>query len=257
LLIEIDRMKTFGLVQFAAIAAALSIAPDVTQAQLERAQDPSGVVVIQATQPNGVAFDCADPECSSGPVAKAIVAALADRNITIAGLFDRVRTGVTASTKFEQIPWLTTSAPIEVPLSANTARSSALVIGNGAYERFPRLAGSPRDGKAVADSLERLGFTTRTLVDADGKAVDTAIDDFVRGLQAGDTAVLYYSGHGFSVNGKGYLPPLAGDPAQLDMLARSSIAVETLIGALAGSAATRRILILDTHYPEITRSDAR
>src|SRR3974390_1317790 len=87
---------------FAPIAAAVWISPNSGQAEV--APVATGVVVIQATQPNGLADDCADVECSNGPVAKAIVAALASSKITIAGLFDQVSVSVAAATNGRQGP---------------------------------------------------------------------------------------------------------------------------------------------------------
>src|SRR5262245_53258053 len=131
-------MKYLADWRFAAIAAAAWISPSLGQAQTA-----AGVVVIQATQPNGDAEDCADAECSSGPVAKAIVAALRSSKITIAGLFDQVNASVAAANKGRQVPWIAASGPIDVPLTENPAHSFALVIGNGAYTRLPVLKGAP------------------------------------------------------------------------------------------------------------------
>ena len=95
-------MSAFAHWLFAPIAATVWISPNAAQAEL--APVAPGIVVIQATQPNGLADDCADAECSNGPVAKAIVAALASSKITIAGLFDQVSASVAAMTNGRQVP---------------------------------------------------------------------------------------------------------------------------------------------------------
>jgi uncharacterized caspase-like protein len=240
----------------AMIAVVFWISPGLAQAGLAE-RVAGGVVVIQATQPNGVAADCADAECSNGPVAKAIVDALQNSKITIAQLFDQVNSSVARATNGQQVPWITASDVIDVPLSGNTSHSFALVIGSGAYTHFPVLKGAPRDGKAVGKSLEGIGFQVKALIDVDGEPLAKAINDFVQSLSTGDSAFLYYSGHGFSANGAGYLPPLSGELADDDVLSRSSIAVATLIDGLARSKASRKVLILDTHYPPLSRPSAR
>jgi len=148
-----------------------------------------------------------------------------------------------------QRPWLTASAAIDVPLAAS--RSFALVIGNGAYKHVDNLRGAPRDAQAVGDALKAIGYRTTTLIDADGDAVAKAIDDFENGLKDGDSAILYYAGHGFSVNGVGYLPSLSAEPTDAATLVRSSIPVDSLIGGMTRAGATRKILVLDTHYPPL------
>jgi hypothetical protein len=162
-------MKHLADWRFATIAADVWISPSTGRAEL--APIAAGVVVIQATQPNGLADDCADAECSNGPVAKAILAALGSSKITIAGLFDQVNASVAAATNGRQIPWIAASSPIDVPLSDNPAHSFALVIGNGAYTHFPVLKGAPRDGKVIGEKLASIGFQTKTLIDADGASL--------------------------------------------------------------------------------------
>jgi len=246
-------MSAFAHWLFAPIAATVWISPNAAQAEL--APVAPGIVVIQATQPNGLADDCADAECSNGPVAKAIVAALASSKITIAGLFDQVSASVAAMTNGRQVPWMAASSPVDVPLAAEGSHAFALVIGNGAYMQFPALTGAPRDGKAVGEKLSSIAFKTKTLIDADGAALAKEIDAFFQSLRTGDSAIVYYSGHGFSVNGAGYLPPLAGELRNADALSRSSIAVTAVTDAFSRSKAAQKLVILDTHYPPLAGAD--
>jgi len=206
-------MSAFAHWLFAPIAATVWISPNAAQAEL--APVAPGIVVIQATQPNGLADDCADAECSNGPVAKAIVAALASSKITIAGLFDQVSASVAAMTNGRQVPWMAASSP--------------------------------------GDSS--IAFKTKTLIDADGAALAKEIDAFFQSLRTGDSAIVYYSGHGFSVNGAGYLPPLAGELRNADALSRSSIAVTAVTDAFSRSKAAQKLVILDTHYPPLAGAD--
>jgi hypothetical protein len=212
---------------------------------------PGGLVIlIQATQPGGNAADCADAQCTNGPVAKAIATALSDAGITVAQLFDKVNSDVAAMTSGRQIPSIWASAAINVRLVG--MHSVALSIGNGAYVHVPPLKGAPRDARLVGDALGKIGFQTRTLIDSNRRAMEAALNDFFQGLSTDDTAVLYYSGHGFSVNGVDYLPSLdTGELAKEDAFIEASFPVNKLIDGFSQSKALRKILILDTHYPPL------
>jgi uncharacterized caspase-like protein len=194
------------------------------------------------------------PNAGNGPFAKAFVTALDTPKITVAKLFDLVNGSVAATTKGKQVPWIAASSAIDVPLWDDHVHSFALVIGNGAYKHIPPLKGAPRDGKAVGQELEAIGFKTRTPIDADPAVLTKEIDQFFQSLGNGDSAVLYYSGHGFSFNGVAYLPPLDAEATNETTLRRSSIPVATLMDRLSKTKAARKLLILDTHYPSLPGS---
>jgi hypothetical protein len=90
--------------------------------------------------------------------------------------------------------------------------AKALVIGNSNYTSLDKLEPtSARDASAVADALRGLGFDVTLAVNVpDRKTFDSVIAEFAIGkLQAGDLAVFYFSGHGFSVGPEDYLAPTA------------------------------------------------
>jgi uncharacterized caspase-like protein len=237
-------------------AFAFCISGDFAQAGIETVQ-PSSLVVIRGTHAGQSANDCADADCSSGPVAKAIVAALQNPAMTIAGLFDQVNAKVAIATNGAQTPTLTAWAATDVPLYEKGRKSLALVIGNGTYAHFPALRGSPRDADIVGKRLGEMGFQTMTLVNAQGEPLKTAIRVFLESLGSGDTAVLYYSGHGYSADGVEYLPPLDGRTTEVDALRKSSIDVAELAAEMSRSKAGRKLLILDTHFPGLTPASNR
>jgi len=241
-----------------AIVAAFLVWSPVAQAGFASVEPRSSVVVITASSHNEVVRDCADAACSIGPVARAIAAALKNPNITIAGLFDEVTASVAAATDRLQLPSITASEPIGVPLHKPTGKSVALVIGNGAYTHFPPLSGAPHDADTVGERLREIGFKTKVLIDSPFTVLDNEIDRFVQGLGPDDTAVLYYSGHGFSLNGTNYLPSLETELPSNDSAGIGSfMAVSALLDRLAQSRAGKMIVILDTHFPENRSSIAR
>lgn len=145
--------------RFSAVAAAFLTCSSLAYGGLDRMRSTS-VVVIYATEEGGRARDCADTDCKSGPVAKAIESALKTPRMTIAALFDAVNADVAATTHLSQKPRIEASQAINVPFVKNPEKASALVIGNGAYANLSRLESPPRDAEIVAKVLAEVGFRT-------------------------------------------------------------------------------------------------
>ena len=99
-------------------------------------------------------------------------------------------------------------AAIAFQLAAGTANRKALVIGNDAYLHANVLINSTNDARDVSAALTVLGYSTTLSLDATHVQLTQAIALFCQGLVSGDTAVLFYSGHGFQLNGDNYLVPI-------------------------------------------------
>ena len=83
----------------------------------------------------------------------------------------------------------------------------ALVIGNGAYERAPKLDNAAFDAKAVADAFGKLGFEVVEGYDLDIAQMRAKVSEFASALPDAKSAVIYYAGHGISVDEENYLIP--------------------------------------------------
>jgi uncharacterized caspase-like protein len=105
---------------------------------------------------------------------------------------------------------------------ADSEKRVALVIGNGAYKTAPHLDNPVNDARAMAEKLRRLGFEVVDGYDLDFSQMRKAIAKFSGALSDTKSAVVYYAGHGVSVNDADYLLPvdieLTG-PADLDFSA--------------------------------------
>lgn len=98
------------------------------------------------------------------------------------------------------------------PLSAQTeGRRVALVIGVSNYGRQGDLASPARDARATAETLGRLGYDVRVLVNPTAAAVDAAIDglDSATPIQS---LLFFFSGHGRRVGGVSLLALGERDP---------------------------------------------
>ena len=86
----------------------------------------------------------------------------------------------------------------------------ALVLGNSAYAG-KALANPANDASDMAKVLGGLGFVVILCVDADYKAMQSALDEFQKRLPGKDTALFYYAGHGVQVQGENFLIPVNTD----------------------------------------------
>jgi formylglycine-generating enzyme required for sulfatase activity len=89
----------------------------------------------------------------------------------------------------------------------DSERRTALVIGNGAYERSP-LRNPVHDARAMADVLRTLGFDVAAREDLNEKEMKLAIRAFGQSLLKGGVGLFYFAGHGVQVNGRNYLIPV-------------------------------------------------
>ncbi len=100
----------------------------------------------------------------------------------------------------------------------------ALIIGNGAYQSAVRLDNAVFDAKAVAESFRKLGFQVVDGYDLDIDKMRSKVSEFSAALSDSKSAVIYYAGHGISVDEENYLIPtdiVLKSPTDLDLNAIS------------------------------------
>jgi uncharacterized caspase-like protein len=91
----------------------------------------------------------------------------------------------------------------------------ALVIGNDAYQKLPRLDTAVEDAKAVGGMLrEKYGFQVTELHDANRYQILSALNDLRGRLTEKDNLLIYYAGHGEldKVNMRGHWLPVDAEP---------------------------------------------
>jgi uncharacterized caspase-like protein len=91
--------------------------------------------------------------------------------------------------------------------AAETGKRVALVIGNGDYTAAPQLENPPLDAKAVAASLKRLGFQVFEGYDLTMAQMRASVAQFSAALPDAKAAIVYYAGHGVSVDDENYILP--------------------------------------------------
>lgn len=83
----------------------------------------------------------------------------------------------------------------------------ALVIGNSAYAESP-LDGPDKDIGLIANALRNVGFRVKTLPNAKKSEILDAWKEVETVATYGGVALLYYSGHGFRVDGEDAMLPV-------------------------------------------------
>ncbi len=144
-----------------------------------------------------------------------------------------------------------------VPLAASLALLSAqaqapgdlrvaLVIGNAAYPGKAALANPVNDAKAMAETLQRLGFTVVLLQDSGKAAMAEAIGKVqatLRGKQA--IGMLYYAGHGLQLDWRNYMVPVDAQLRQAGDVAHQAVDLGSVIEAFKSAGNRMNIVVLD------------
>jgi formylglycine-generating enzyme required for sulfatase activity len=130
------------------------------------------------------------------------------------------------------------------PLTAEN--KTALVIGNGNYAHFSRLANPKTEATDMKNALKRLGFEVILLLDGTEDQILDALADFEYKLeQRGGLALFHYGGHGVQVDGANYMIPVDADIPDERRVRSRAVEVDEVIGALDASGSSTNIVILD------------
>lgn len=118
---------------------------------------------------------------------------------------------------FFLVVFLSACAQTQRPATPNEVLSddlprTALVIGNGDYQRITSLDNPSNDAGAIATALQGAGYKVHrggALTDLGRDEMQAVVDDFAADIRArGGIAFIYYAGHGIQVDGQNYLIPV-------------------------------------------------
>ncbi len=124
----------------------------------------------------------------------------------------------------------------------------ALVIGNDQYNSVVDLQKAVADAEAVSEKLQSLGFETIKGLNLDRRGMNQRISDFTSRLEAGDTAFVFFAGHGVEIDGENYLLPtdiVAPTSGETDFVKSESIALSNLLDRVRATGARTSIAIID------------
>jgi len=129
-------------------------------------------------------------------------------------------------------------------VSAATEQRIALVIGNSAYSSGP-LKNPVNDATAMANQLQKLGFTVILKKDADLRGMEDALTDFGDRLKRGGVGLFFYAGHGLQVGGSNYLVPIGARMNRESDIKYETLDAGKILDEMANANNGLNIVILD------------
>jgi len=127
--------------------------------------------------------------------------------------------------------------------SAGQAASTALIIGNSAYQDVMPLDNPRRDADLAAQTFEALGFDTRVVLDADAAAMRAALSAFKAKAAEAEVAAIFYAGHGVQADNVNYLLPTDTGAATKEQFEQTAIRMEEFLDALSATKGVKLLIV--------------
>ncbi len=109
----------------------------------------------------------------------------------------------------EQLKLAKLQNQVATPTAMTTiANRRALVIGNDSYKSVSKLLNAREDAKAMASSLESVGYKVTLKLDLNEKELKTVLRAFSNQVQGGDEVLFFFAGHGVQLGATNYLLPI-------------------------------------------------
>jgi TPR repeat protein len=121
----------------------------------------------------------------------------------------------------------------------------ALVLGMAGYQNIQALRNTVNDARALAETLKGIGFQVDVLMDATREETLAALENFAFKAETADIALVYYAGHGVSVQGTTFLIPVDAEVRQAKDIVSASVTMDQMLAAVDG-ARKMSIVILDS-----------
>jgi uncharacterized caspase-like protein len=137
------------------------------------------------------------------------------------------------------------STVVPATLLAQAERRVALVVGNGQYENAGVLRNPVNDARAVAQSLQRLGFNVMLRENRSQREMAQDIREFGRQLDQNTVALYYYSGHGIQVKGENYVVPVDAAIANEEEVEYGTVNVGLVMAQMEAARSRVNIVFLD------------
>jgi hypothetical protein len=121
----------------------------------------------------------------------------------------------------------------------------ALVIGNDSYKQITKLLNAREDAKAVADSLEQVGYMVTLKLDLTEKEMKSALRVFKSQINGGEEVVIFYAGHGVQLGSSNYLLPtdIAGENEE--QIKDEAIQLQRILDDMTEKKAKLTLVMLD------------
>ncbi len=128
------------------------------------------------------------------------------------------------------------------------AQKHALLIGVNDYQNIPSLKKAVGDAKAMAQTMDKLGFKVTLVLNPTRRKLNQAITKFRSAIAPGDTALVHYSGHGIEIAGRNFLLPAdipKPNSGEQDLIESEGLSLNKMIDRISSSGAAVRIFVID------------
>ncbi|MFN7695754.1 MAG: caspase domain-containing protein, partial [Burkholderiales bacterium] len=128
---------------------------------------------------------------------------------------------------------------------AASTKRIALVIGNAAYVGEKPLRNPVNDAVDVEAAFKASGLRVYRHTDLGRKALNQAVEDFMRQAEDADLAIIYFSGHGMQTSGETFLLPTDAQIQTERDVRSEGLRLGELMDDLQGKRVRHSVLILD------------
>ena len=132
--------------------------------------------------------------------------------------------------------------------AAQAENRFAFVVGNDAYQNVNPLKKAVNDARSIAQTISTIGFQVTLGENLTRRQFIEKFNTFENRIQPGDTAFLFYSGHGVELDGANYLVPVDAPKVAADqqsLLKDESISTDNMIQRLKARGSRAQIVVLD------------
>jgi len=145
----------------------------------------------------------------------------------------------------------------QTEVSTVLARRKALVIGNDAYKHISPLSKAVADAKAMAESLEKVGYTVTLRSNLTEREMKTTLRTFKSEVEAGDEVTFFFAGHGVEIAKENYLIPIdvAGDNP--DQVRDETIALQRILDDMSEKKVKLTLALVDACRNNPFKSNGR
>ena len=224
---------------------------------------PRGSIIMYATAANRTASDGSG---RNGLFTSFLLNNLKMPGITVNDIFVRTGADVARATNGDQYPEIRqmyfeaaylSTRPINNPIVQETTsvasipldihKKYALVIGNGNYSNIINLNSTIKDANDMSDTLQNLGFSVDTLLDASLDQMEDGLTRLKNQLIEDENSYgfFYYAGHAVQVNGENYLIPVNANLVSQSYLYSQTLPVQIMLTELNDSGNTLNVIVLD------------
>lgn len=121
----------------------------------------------------------------------------------------------------------------------------ALVVGNAGYQNGGTLKNPINDARAIASTLQNLGFEVLKYENVTQPQMKQAINAFGQKLRGYDVGMFYYAGHGIQSKGVNYMIPIEAQLENEEQVEFDCVAADRVLAFMETASTKVNIIIMD------------